>query len=298
MITFAVIGGGATGVEIAGAIAELTRVTMLSDFRKIDPRRARILLLEAGPRLLPNMDARLSECALSFLHKMGVEVHLNTAVSEISKDFVVTDNKKFSVHTAIWSAGVRGSALGGFLETPLDRNGKVLVNEDLSVPNCPQVFVVGDLASFKQPSGKPVPGVAPAAIQQGEHAAKNILQMINGKPTEKFQYVDKGNLATIGRSKAVAELGRLKFSGFPAWVIWLCTHIFFLIGFRNRFVVLIQWAWAYMTFHSYSRLITYPWKPWSPGLPDQQIPEPSRCSKQTDADKGERLDGNNSGISL
>lgn len=277
ILTFAVIGGGATGVELAGAIAELAKICLVSDFRKIDPRQARILLLEAGPRLLPNMREDLSRKALKSLRGLGVEVFLNTPVSEIADDHVVAGGKKFSVRTVIWSAGVRGSALGETLGTPLDKNGRVQVKDDLSVYGHPEVFVVGDLASVMQPSGKPVPGLAPAAIQEGRLASLNVLRMLKGSGTKTFRYVDKGTLATIGRSKAVAETGRLGFSGFPAWIIWLATHIFFLIGFRNRLLVLIQWAWAYVTFHSYSRLITYPWAPWTPDLPDKQLPEFPGC---------------------
>ena len=272
ILTFAVIGGGATGVELAGAIAELARTGLASDFRKIDPRQARILLLEGGPRLLPNMSEGLSRKAMESLRRLGVEVFLNTPVSEIADDHVVAGGKKFPVRTAIWSAGVRGSALGQTLGTLLDKNGKVLVNDDLSVYGHPEVFVVGDLASVRQPSGNPVPGLAPAAIQEGRHASLNVLRMLKGDATKPFRYVDKGTLATMGRSKAVAEVGRFGFSGFLAWIIWLATHIFFLIGFRNRLFVLLQWAWAYVTFHSYSRLITYPWASWTPGLPDKQLP--------------------------
>ncbi len=280
IITFAVIGGGATGVELAGAIAELARISLASDFRKIDPRQARILLMEAGPRLLPGMSERLSKNALESLQKLGVEVFLNAPVSEIAEDHIIAGGRKFSVRTVIWSAGVHGSALAETFETSLDKDGKVLVNKDLSIPGCPEVFVVGDLAAVKQLSGRAVPGLAPAAMQEGRHAAENIIRLIHGKATNTFQYVDKGVLATIGRSKAVAEVGHLKLTGISARFIWLFTHIFFLIGFRNRIIVLIQWAWAYMTFHSYSRLITYPWKSWSPGLPDKQIPEYPGCPCQ------------------
>jgi NADH dehydrogenase len=277
IVTFVIIGGGATGVELAGSVAELARVSMVSDFRKIDPRQSKILLIEAGPRLLPNMPEQLSKKALELLQDLGVEILLNTAVSEITENYVMAGGRKFPARTIIWSAGVVGSALGKTIGSPTHKNGKVIVNEDLSIPGYPEIFVVGDLASVKQVSGKPVPGLAPAAIQEGGHAARNILQLLSGKPTGEFRYSDKGTLATIGRSAAVADLGGLKLSGFLAWIIWLSTHIFFLIGFRNRLIVFIQWAWAYLTFQSYSRLITYPWKPWAPGVPDKQLPEFQGC---------------------
>ncbi|MBN1849714.1 MAG: NAD(P)/FAD-dependent oxidoreductase [Deltaproteobacteria bacterium] len=275
--TLVVIGGGATGVEIAGAVAELTRISMASDFRKIDPRKTRILLIEAGPRLLPNMSEHSSKNALESLRKLGVEVLLNSPVTDLADHYLIAGGHRISTRTVIWSAGVVGSPLAKTLEAPLDNHGKVQVNEDLSIPAYPEIFVVGDLASFRQSSGDPVPGLAPAAIQEGRHAARNILRLINGKSTIPFRYFDKGTLATIGRSKAVADIGSLKLSNFFAWVIWLFTHIFFLIGFRNRFIVLIQWAWAYITYHTYSRLITYPWKPWVPGLPDRQVPDYPGC---------------------
>jgi NADH:ubiquinone reductase (H+-translocating) len=298
IISFAIIGGGATGVELAGAIAELAKVSMVSDFRKIDPRQAKILLMEAGPRILPNMDEQLSKSALESLRKLGVEVFLNTPVTEIAEDHVMAGGRKFPARTIIWSAGVAGSAIAETLGAPLDKDGKVLVNGDLSIPGHHEVFVVGDLAAITQPSGKPVPGLAPAAIQQGRHAAKNIMRLIHGKATIRFQYIDKGILATIGRSKAVAEVGRLKLSGMPAWLIWLFAHILFLIGFRNRMIVLIQWAWAYMTFHSYSRLITYPWRSWSPGLPDKQVPQYPGCPCQRRVSQKQNSDRETSGSFL
>jgi NADH dehydrogenase len=277
ILSFAVIGGGATGVELAGAIADLARIHLVSDFRRIDPLKARILLLEAGPRLLPALSEKLARKAMESLRGLGVEVLLNAPVTDIAHDHIVAAGREYRVRTVIWSAGVRGSALAETLGTPLGRSGKVLVNEDLSLQGHPEVFVVGDLASVAQLSGRPVPALAPAAIQEGRHASLNVLRMLKGMTTKPFRYVDKGTLATIGRSKAVAELGRFEFSGFPAWIVWLGAHIFFLIGFRNRVFVLLQWAWAYVTYHSYSRLITYPWASWTPGLPDRQLPEFPGC---------------------
>ncbi len=277
LLTFAVIGGGATGVELAGAISELAKVSMISDFRKIDPRMSRILLIEAGPRLLPNMPDQLSKKTIDLLQDLGVEIFLNSPVSEITETHIIAGGKKLYCRTVIWSAGVVGSPLGETIGVSIDKNKKVIVGGDLSVPGRPEIFIAGDLASFKDSSGKPVPALAPAAIQEGRHVAVNILRLIDKRPTVEFKYSDKGTLATIGRSAAVADLGRLKLSGTFAWLIWLFTHIFFLIGFRNRFIVIIQWAWAYVTFHSYSRLITYPWKAWEPGLPDRQLPGFAGC---------------------
>ena len=267
---FAVIGGGATGVELAGAISELSKVSMRSDFRKINPLESRILLIEAGPRLLPNMDKKLSEKTRALLAGMGVEIYLNSPVSEITDNYVVAGDNKFLTKTVIWSAGIKASPLGEALGIAVEKNGKVIVNRDLSIPGHPEVFAAGDLASVKDDSGRFVPALAPAAVQEGAHAAGNIMRLIMGQKTKGFKYNDKGCMATIGRSAAVAEIKNLKISGFPAWITWLFIHIFFLIGFRNRFIVLFQWMWAYFTYHSYSRLITYPWKPWKPGLPDRQ----------------------------
>jgi NADH dehydrogenase len=225
------------------------------------------------------------------LENLGVEVVLNAPVSEMTENYIIAGGRKIDTRTIIWAAGVEGAPLGKTLGASLDRNGKVIVNKDLTVPGYREIFVVGDLASVEQKSGKPVPGVAPAAIQEGHHAAGNILRSIHGKATLPFKYSDKGTLATIGRAAAVADVGPLKISGFLAWIIWIFIHILFLIGFRNRFIVLIQWAWAYMTFHSYSRLITYPWKSWSPGLPDKQIPEYPGCPCQRGFSERRNSDG-------
>jgi NADH dehydrogenase len=283
IMTFCVIGGGPTGVELAGAIAELSQVTMVSDFRKIDPRKSKMLLVEAGPRLLPYMPEQLSQKAHEYLKNLGVEVILNARVSEITENYIIAGGRKITTRTIIWAAGVAGSPLGKTLGTSLDRNGKVIVKKDLTLPGHREVFVVGDLAAVERESGTPVPGLAPAAIQEGRHAAVNIMRLIHGKATLPFSFSDKGSLATIGRAAAVAEVGPLKLSGFLAWIIWIFVHIFSLIGFRNRFIVLVQWAWAYITFQRYSRLITYPWKPWTPGLPDEQIPQFPGCTCEADA---------------
>lgn len=290
LLTFAIIGGGATGVELAGAIAELSKVSMISDFRRINPRNSRIVLIEAGPRLLPGMPEQLSEKTFDLLRNLGVEIFLNSPVSEITENHIISGGKKLDCRTVIWSAGVMGSPLGGTIGAPIDQDKKVIVKGDLSVPGYPEIFIAGDLASVNDKYGKHVPGMAPAAIQEGRHAAANILRLINKRPTIDFKYSDKGALATIGRSAAVADLGRVRLSGTIAWIIWLFTHIFFLIGFRNRFIVIIQWAWSYITFHSYSRLITYPWKAWEPGLPDKQLPVFSGCPCDKTISRNQDLD--------
>jgi NADH:ubiquinone reductase (H+-translocating) len=272
LLTVAIIGGGATGVELAGAIAELTKISMISDFRKIDPSSSRVVLIEAGPRLLPNMPDQLSGRTFKLLKNLGVEILLNSPVTEITENHVVAGGQTLPARTVIWAAGISGSPLGATTGAATDRNGRVAVNKDLSVPGYPDVFIAGDMAAVVD-----VPLLAPAAIQEGRHAAMNIMRLMNKQPTVDFKYYDKGALATIGRSAAVADFGRLKFSGAFAWLIWLFVHIVFLIGFRNRFFVLIQWAWSYLTFHRYSRLITYPWKSWEPGLPDKQLPKFMGC---------------------
>jgi NADH:ubiquinone reductase (H+-translocating) len=277
LLTVAVIGGGATGVELAGAIAELTKISMISDFRRIDPRNSRIILIEAGPRLLPNMPDQLSKRTFELLKRLGVEIFLNSPVTDIAEGHITAGGQRLPARTVIWAAGIAGSPLGATLGVTTDRNGRVAVNKDLSVPGYPDVFVAGDLSAAVDAAGNAVPLLAPAAIQEGRHAAMNVKRLIDKQPTIDFKYSDKGSLATIGRSAAVADLGRLKFSGAFAWLIWLFVHIFFLIGFRNRFFVLIQWAWSYFTFHRYSRLITYPWRSWEPGLPDKQLPKFTGC---------------------
>ena len=256
LLTFVIVGGGPTGVELAGAIAEIARRVMVEDFRAIDPREARILLLEAGPRILPSFPEDLAAKAEAALGKLGVEVRKNSAVTAGGPEAVVIGDRRIEATTTLWAAGVEASPLAESLGAPLDRAGRVRVEADLTIPGHPEVFVIGDMAAFLDQTGKPLPGVAPVAIQQGRHAARNILRACRGKPYEPFCYVDKGNLATIGRAAAVVDFGRLKMSGFLAWLVWLFVHIFFLIGFRNRVVVLIDWAWAYLTFQRAARLIT------------------------------------------
>jgi len=256
LLTFVIIGGGPTGVELAGAIAEISRRVMVRDFRAIDPRAARIVLIEAGPRILPTFPENLSSAAEASLKRLGAEVWTQAPVISVGVDQVIAGGRTLRASTILWAAGVAASSLARSLGVSLDKAGRVVVQPDLSVPGHPEAFVIGDLAAFAHQTGKPLPGVAPVAIQQGRHAARNILRALEGKPSQPFHYFDKGNLATIGRAAAVADLGRLKFSGFPAWLAWLFVHIFFLIGFRNRFVVLFDWAWAYLTSQRGARLIT------------------------------------------
>lgn len=259
LLTFVVVGGGPTGVELAGAIAEIARGVLSEDFRAIDPREARVLLIEAGPRILPSFAEKLSKKAQSSLERLRVEVHTGVAVTEIEEAAVVLGAERVPAGTVLWAAGVAASPVARSLGGPLDRPGRVVVNPDLTVPGQPNVFVIGDLAAFRRPDGSLLPGVSPVAIQQGRRAAKNILRSMAGQPPQNFRYVDKGSLAVIGRASAVAELpGRILLWGYPAWLVWCFVHIFFLIGFRNRLVVMFEWAWAYLTWQRGARLITGP----------------------------------------
>jgi NADH dehydrogenase len=255
-LNFVVVGGGPTGVELAGALSEIARQTMLRDFRRINPSSARVILIEGIDRLLPPYPPDLSAKAAAQLQALGVEVMTKTTVTRVTDHEVAAGDTIIPTRTVLWAAGVQASPLARSLGAPLDRAGRVLVAPDLSVPGHPEVFVIGDLAAVMQADGKPVPGVAPAAIQEGTHTAKNIARMLNGESTLPFSYFDKGSLATIGRAAGVADFGRVHLSGFIAWAAWLGVHIFFLIGFRNRLLVMLQWAWAYVTFQRGARLIT------------------------------------------
>jgi NADH dehydrogenase len=257
-LTFVVIGGGPTGVELAGAISDISKRYMEHDFRAIDPGKARIILLEGGPRVLPVYPDDLSASAEKQLTQMGVEVRTNAMVTNVEPGVVTVGKEKIPAEVILWGAGVSASPLGRMLGVPIDRAGRVLVMPDLSVTGHPEVFVAGDLASVKMKDGKPVPGLAPAAIQMGKFAARQIERSVEGKPRQEFAYRDKGTLATIGRSKAVADMGKLHFSGYLAWLAWLFIHLFFLIGFRNRLLVMMEWAWAYITYNQGARLITEP----------------------------------------
>ena len=258
-LTFVVIGGGPTGVELAGTLAEIARHTLAREFRRIDSRRARVLLVEAGPRVLNTFTDSLSGKARAQLERLGVEVHTGQPVTEIGDGFVAFAGQRLAARTILWVAGVAASPLGKQLVhdargAELDRAGRVRVANDLSLPGHPEVFVVGDLASLQQ-DGKPVPGVAPAAKQMGACAADNVLARLAGRATRPFRYRDWGALATIGRHSAVAQLPRVRLSGILAWWFWLTLHIYFLIGFRSRLIVLINWAWAYFTYERGARII-------------------------------------------
>jgi NADH:ubiquinone reductase (H+-translocating) len=255
-LTFVVVGAGPTGVELAGALAEIARQIVSRDFRHIHPSEFRVLLVEAGPRVLSSFPEALSERARQDLVRLGAEVHLGRAVTGIDALGITLGVERLAARTVLWVAGVAASSLGKSLNVPLDRAGRAVVEPDLSIPGSPEIFVAGDLASVKTSGGELVPGVAPAAMQEGRHAAQQVLRRIHGEATEPFRYWSKGNLATIGRAKAVADLGRIKLSGFVAWWAWLVIHIFYLIGFRNRLLVMTEWAWTYLLFDRGARLIT------------------------------------------
>jgi len=253
-LTFVVIGAGATGVEMAGMLAEIARHTLKGEFRRFDPRNTRVVLVEAMDRVLPPYTPDLSERARVQLERMGVTVWLGRKVTGIDAQGVQLGGDRLESKTVIWCAGVAASPLGATLGTPLARGGRVIVEPDLSVPGHPEIQVVGDLA-FLPEHEPPVPGVAPAAKQMGRHAARNVIAALAGRPTQAFRYRDYGQLATIGKSSAVAMFGKIHIWGWLAWIAWLTAHIYFLIGFRNRLVVLIDWAWAYWTFERTARVV-------------------------------------------
>jgi len=255
LLTFVVVGAGPTGVELAGALAEIARYTLASDFRHISPESARVVLLEAAPRVLPAYPQRLSAAARSQLERLGVEVRTGAQVTGIDGGGVDVGGERIPSRTVLWGAGVAASPLARTLGVPLDRSGRVEVRPDLSVPGHPEVFVAGDLARLVQ-DGAAVPGLAPAAIQEGRHAARNALRRARGRRTLRFRYRDRGTLATIGRAAAVGRVRGVELTGLPAWLAWLGVHIAFLIGFRNRVAVLLEWAWSYATFNRGARLIT------------------------------------------
>ena len=256
LLTFVIVGGGPTGAELAGAIGEISRHVLASDFREIDPRESRIELLEAGPRILPAFPPDLSQKAAESLARLGVRVRTGAAVTGIRRGVVEIGGERLEAGTILWAAGVAASPLARSLGVPLDRAGRITVDPDLSVPGHPEIFVIGDLAAFLHQTGSPLPGVAPVAIQQGRHAAKNIERALRGESRQPFHYHDRGNLAVLGRAAAIAALPRFKLSGFVAWLFWYLVPIMNLIGFRNRFVVMFEWAWAYLTWQRGARLIT------------------------------------------
>ena len=255
-MTFVIIGGGPTGVEMAGAIAEIARYTLAKDFRHIDPSQARVILIEADPRLLGSFPEDLSVSAMKQLVDLGVEVRTSVRATNLTETGLQVGDEFIPCRVKIWAAGNNASFVGKTLGVPIDRVGRVMVNDDLTIPGHPEVQVIGDLANFSHQTGQPLPGVSPVAMQQGRHAATNILRMIKNREPQRFRYWDKGSMATIGRNKAVADLNFVHLSGLPAWLVWLFVHIIFLVGFRNRLAVLFQWAWAYFTFNAGARLIT------------------------------------------
>lgn len=256
LLTFVVVGAGPTGVELAGAIGEIACKVLPLDFRTFDPREAQVILVEAGPRILPTFPLELSERAERSLERLCVEVRTGEAVTRMEPDAVWIGANRIASGTVLWAAGVAPSPLACALGVPLDRTGRVVVNADLTIPGHPEVFVIGDLAACADAAGKPLPGLAPVAIQQGKHAARAIVHATHGEAGEPFHYRDRGTMATVGRAAAVVTLGRLRLSGYPAWLLWCFIHILWLIGFRNRILVMIEWAWAYLRFERSARLIT------------------------------------------
>ncbi|WP_081838826.1 NAD(P)/FAD-dependent oxidoreductase [Thermogemmatispora carboxidivorans] len=257
LLTFVLVGAGPTGVEMAGAIAELAHKALASDFRTINPHSARIILVEAAPRILLSFPPELAEKARRALNRLGVEVRTSAPVEAVDENGVVIGGEYLPAKTIIWTAGVEASPAGRWLQAEVDRAGRVKVNPDLSVPGHPEIFVIGDTAHLEE-KGQPLPGLAPVAMQEGRYVARAILQRLAGQEPAPFHYVNKGNLATVGRAWGLLQIGRLRLTGFLAWILWLTVHIFYLIGFRNRVLVLFQWAWAYLTFQRGARLILYP----------------------------------------
>lgn len=254
-LNFVIVGGGPTGVELAGAISEIAKHVLTSDFHGTDPRRARVILLEGGPRVLPAYSQDLSASAQKQLEQLGVEVHTSTMVTNVEPGAVWVGDTRFDSAVTLWAAGVQASSLGQELNAKLDRSGRVFVNDRLNIEGHPEIFVIGDLAHFEQNQAS-LPGVAPVAIQMGQYVAKEIRRRISGEPSQPFSYWDKGSMATIGRSKGIAQIGKIHLSGFIAWSAWLFIHLIYLIGYRNRFFVLLNWAWQYLSWQSGARLIT------------------------------------------
>lgn len=258
LLTFVVIGGGPTGVEMAGAFSELARHVLARDFRAIDPSATRVVLVEAAPRILTAFPEKLGSKAEEQLGTLGVEVHKGDAVADIDETGIVfKDGTRLAASTVVWAAGVRGTAFARSLSVPLDRGGRVVVGTDCSLPGHPEVFAIGDMAAMRDGSGVEVPGLCPAAIQQGNYVAKIIRADLDNKPRKAFMYLDKGTMATVGRRRAIAKVKSLELSGVVAWLAWMAIHVFFLIGFHNRFVVMFNWAWQYLTWKRGARLITH-----------------------------------------
>ena len=255
-LTFVIVGGGPTGVELAGALAEIARKSLAHDFRHFDPGSAKIILVEAGPSVLATFPEPLRAAAQRDLVRLGVDVRVGMLVTKVGPGFVDAAGTRIEAETILWAAGVAASPLGATLGAPIDRAGRVLVEPDLTIPGHPNLFVIGDLASLKGEDGTPLPGVAQVAIQMGAHAARSIMRAIGGQPLQPFRYRDYANMATIGRASAVGDFHWIQVKGFVGWVVWLFVHIFNLIGFRNRIVVMVQWAWAYFSYQRAIRLIT------------------------------------------
>ncbi|HUF34692.1 MAG TPA: NAD(P)/FAD-dependent oxidoreductase [Gemmatimonadales bacterium] len=274
-LTFVVVGGGPTGVEMAGAVAEIRRYALRRDFRHIDPAEATVMLLEGGPRLLPSYPPSLSDEAKRELRRLGVEVRTETMVTDIRPGSVSAAGWTIPTQTVVWAAGNTASPLLKSLGAPLDPAGRALVEPDCSIPGHPEVFVLGDAAAYEHQEGGTLPGICPVAIQMGQYTARIIEGDLAGRPRRAFRYWDKGQLAVIGRGQAVADIWKLHFGGLLAWLIWIFVHIFFLIGFRNRVLVLIQWAWSYLTYSRGARIITEEIHPRVPALPRVGVPAPS-----------------------
>ncbi len=256
LLTFVIVGGGPTGVELAGAIGEMSRFTLARDFRSIDSTSARIILIESGDRILSMFEESLASHAARDLEQLGVQVWTNSLVTNIdSMGVEVGSTERIQSATVLWAAGVQASPIGKETGLEVDRQGRIIVEEDLSIKGFPDIFVAGDQANFSHQNGKPLPGVAPVATQQGNFLAKMIRREVKGLPREAFRYVDKGQMATIGRSRAIVQTGKFKVTGFVAWLMWLLVHIYFLTGFKNRTLVVLQWGWSYLTFRRGARLI-------------------------------------------
>ncbi|MDF1743971.1 MAG: NAD(P)/FAD-dependent oxidoreductase, partial [Gimesia sp.] len=254
-MTFVIVGGGPTGVELAGAIGEMSRFNHSRDFRHINPSQTRVILVEAGPRILPMFSEQQSDRAARDLENLGVQIWTSSVVTNINEEGVELGEERISAATVLWAAGVEASELGKSGGMPVDNRGRVIVEPDLSLEGYPNVFVAGDQASFTHQTGEPLPGTAPVALQQGKYIGKTIRQELKGKPRSNYYFHDKGQMATIGRSRAIVEIGRFKIAGFIAWVVWLVVHIFYLTGFKNRILVVMQWAWSYLSFRRGARLI-------------------------------------------
>jgi len=255
LLTFAVIGGGPTGVELAGALGEMTRYTLAGDFRNIDPKLTRIMLIEGGGRILSSFSERQSSRATRDLEKLGVQVWTSSTVTHIDETGVMVSDEKIEASTVLWAAGVKAPSMNDSLDVEVDNQGRIIVSEDLSVPGEKNIFVAGDQASFNHQTGTPLPCLSPVAIQQGQCIGENILRDLSHDKRKSFKYKDKGTMATIGRSKAIADFGFLRFDGFIAWVLWLTIHIYFITGFNNRFIVFIKWCAAYFTNRHGARII-------------------------------------------